>query len=119
MYVLLSFVSLFICLFVVYLVYVSVFFFKQKTAYEMRISDWSSDVCSSDLLDQSLTGNAVMVPVLHLAEQLSAIAGRFYGEPSRSLRVVGVTGTNGKRSEERRVGKECVSTCRSRWSPYH
>src|SRR3546814_1179146 len=29
--------------------YVSVFFFKQKTAYEMRISDWSSDVCSSDL----------------------------------------------------------------------
>ena len=49
-------------------------------------------------LDQSLTGNAVMVPVLHLAEQLSAIAGRFYGEPSRSLRVVGVTGTNGKTS---------------------
>src|SRR3546814_4484559 len=31
-----------------------IFFFKQKTAYEMRISDWSSDVCSSDLLDQEL-----------------------------------------------------------------
>src|SRR3546814_8955446 len=31
-----------------------VFFFKQKTAYEMRISDWSSDVCSSDLIDTSL-----------------------------------------------------------------
>src|SRR3546814_1881735 len=32
------------------------FFFKQKTAYEMRISDWSSDVCSSDLMAQALTG---------------------------------------------------------------
>src|SRR3546814_4687863 len=31
-------------------VYISLFFFKQKTAYEMRISDWSSDVCSSDLM---------------------------------------------------------------------
>src|SRR3546814_3815105 len=34
------------------------FFFKQKTAYEMRISDWSSDVCSSDLFDNSATGQA-------------------------------------------------------------
>jgi len=65
-------------------------------------------------LDQSLTGNAVMVPVLHLAEQLSAIAGRFYGEPSRSLRVVGVTGTNGKTSVSQliaqaldRLGEPC------------
>src|SRR3546814_1965838 len=33
-----------------FLMYVRIFFFKQKTAYEMRISDWSSDVCSSDLL---------------------------------------------------------------------
>src|SRR3546814_3671075 len=32
-----------------YLLFVFFFFFKQKTAYEMRISDWSSDVCSSDL----------------------------------------------------------------------
>ncbi|KJH80016.1 UDP-N-acetylmuramoyl-L-alanyl-D-glutamate--2,6-diaminopimelate ligase [Stutzerimonas stutzeri] len=42
--------------------------------------------------------SAVLVPVRHLAEQLSAIAGRFYGEPSRSLHLVGVTGTNGKTS---------------------
>src|SRR3546814_10093432 len=33
------------------------FFFKQKTAYEMRISDWSSDVCSSDLIDRSMLGD--------------------------------------------------------------
>src|SRR3546814_16733173 len=38
-----------ICLFVTLWLFVFVFFFKQKTAYEMRISDWSSDVCSSDL----------------------------------------------------------------------
>src|SRR3546814_17620979 len=38
------------CMFLVYSFVVSFFFFKQKTAYEMRISDWSSDVCSSDLL---------------------------------------------------------------------
>src|SRR3546814_4898932 len=40
---------------------VSVFFFKQKTAYEMRISDWSSDVCSSDLLGAVLGDAAALV----------------------------------------------------------
>src|SRR3546814_9113606 len=40
------------------------FFFKQKTAYEMRISDWSSDVCSSDLLDAPRAGLALQ----HLLE---------------------------------------------------
>src|SRR3546814_2696954 len=43
----------FVCLILVYL-YIFFFFFKQKTAYEMRISDWSSDVCSSDLIDRPL-----------------------------------------------------------------
>src|SRR3546814_3697274 len=70
------------------------FFFKQKTAYEMRISDWSSDVCSSDLRSLLRLG-------FHLYK-------RFLWR--KHLRA---------RSEERRVGKECVSTCRSRWSPYH
>src|SRR3546814_4598966 len=76
------------------------FFFKQKTAYEMRISDWSSDVCSSDL------------DWLHRPQRVAAGAGRV-GVADRPRRP----GRN--RSEERRVGKECVSTCRSRWSPYH
>src|SRR3546814_4089279 len=92
------------------------FFFKQKTAYEMRISDWSSDVCSSDLLRVSLgvlkdVGNES--DALEL-EELIAIAGwctmRTFSEQEMN---------DGRRSEERRVGKECVSTCRSRWSPYH
>src|SRR3546814_2098551 len=74
------------------------FFFKQKTAYEMRISDWSSDVCSSDLL-RSAGLRAGFRPDDGLAHP-APWAGR-------------------ARSEERRVGKECVSTCRSRWSPYH
>src|SRR3546814_7153256 len=82
------------------------FFFKQKTAYEMRISDWSSDVCSSDLEVQS--------ELRSLAEALRGDAG--------AIQVLGFAGPQadvGARSEERRVGKECVSTCRSRWSPYH
>src|SRR3546814_5701279 len=94
------------------------FFFKQKTAYEMRISDWSSDVCSSDLAEadeQHGEGDRDDV-------QLADGQGREAGGP-------GQTGHErhqdrhgeapGPRSEERRVGKECVSTCRSRWSPYH
>src|SRR3546814_4159707 len=44
------------CIISVYFVF---FFFKQKTAYEMRISDWSSDVCSSDLLLQPIVENAI------------------------------------------------------------
>src|SRR3546814_6494557 len=79
------------------------FFFKQKTAYEVRISDWSSDVCSSDLLG----GPALAVPCeAERAAQRDHLAYR-------------VGGAARERSEERRVGKECVSTCRSRWSPYH
>src|SRR3546814_9898510 len=75
------------------------FFFKQKTAYEMRISDWSSDVCSSDLL----LG----------AEEIQTIF-PFRAQVNQLFHQV-----NTGRSEERRVGKECVSTCRSRWSPYN
>src|SRR3546814_5849270 len=45
------------------------FFFKQKTAYEMRISDWSSDVCSSDLLIPSLTAEENVRLVTDIAEK--------------------------------------------------
>src|SRR3546814_11556021 len=112
----------------------------------MRISDWSSDVCSSDLedmkilfdgipLDQmsvSMTMNGAVIPIL----AFFIVAGEEQGvdrklldgtiqndilkefmvrntyiyPPEPSMRI---------RSEERRVGNECVSTCRSRWSPYH
>src|SRR3546814_3979763 len=82
------------------------FFFKQKTAYEMRISDWSSDVCSSDL------------------DLLTLVVDREPAGPYPVVVRAGEHETSGmlgraRRSEERRVGKECVSTCRSRWSPYH
>src|SRR3546814_9903634 len=78
----------------------SFFFFKQKTAYEMRISDWSSDVCSSDLAGHQ--GRAYRGCARFADHQ---DLGEFEDRPVRS--------------KERRVGKECVSTCRSRWSPYH
>src|SRR3546814_16839058 len=86
------------------------FFFEQKTAYEMRISDWSSDVCSSDL-------NVLDLDIWMAAEDFAfysqAAPACFYRLGIRNERR-GIV-----RSEERRVGKECVSTCRSRWSPYH
>src|SRR3546814_10264691 len=87
------------------------FFFKLMTAYEMRISDWSSDVCSSDL------------------EKFSPWVGRLWEErPQRYSRAMLETmaliayrqpitrGEIEDRSEERRVGNECVGACRSRWS---
>src|SRR3546814_8202169 len=87
------------------------FFFKQKTAYEMRISDWSSDVCSSDLQGK-VSGRKVDGSVLAVNERARTPGGENF-EQHR------VRDTSVERSEERRVGKECVSTCRSRWSPYH
>src|SRR3546814_16398336 len=93
------------------------FFFKQKTAYEMRISDWSSDVCSSDLQVQHPRQRQVR-QVLPLArgEPEVLLAVELLAE--HALRRFGHRVSPG-RSEERRVGKECVSTCRSRWAPYH
>src|SRR3546814_3147818 len=96
-----------------------IFFFKQKTAYEMRISDWSSDVCSSDLAEIGFhlfqrDAEIEIVPAITLAHpHTDAAAGRAHRPHVRLLRI------GADRSEERRVGKECVSTCRSRWSPYH
>src|SRR3546814_14440689 len=98
------------------------FFFKQKTAYEMRISDWSSDVCSSDLTVHvgrvhGLDGNGV-------DRRLGATAAAGVVDPccgagGSRCRATRREGSGLMRSEERRVGKECVRTCRSRWSPYH
>src|SRR3546814_18796387 len=124
-------------------IYFFIFVFKQKTAYEMRISDWSSDVCSSDLL--SYTGRNIIPDDVRATFADPAVPD---ADPSRYyLRIAPVfqtasakyTWLNGVlavgvgertdfgvrhvihevRSEERRVGNECVSTCRSRWSPFH
>src|SRR3546814_3216454 len=104
------------------------FFFKQKTAYEMRISDWSSDVCSSDLL----SGDKVYGELFDLTDeaemghiQLSRDADLLVVAPASADllakmaqgRADDLASTVLLRSEERRVGKEWVSTCRSRWSP--
>src|SRR3546814_9235742 len=88
-----------------------VFFFKQKTAYEMRISDWSSDVCSSDLARRTLRASTSREAPARWTDACAASL--------RALRLSRFgTSCMRPRSEERRVGKECVSTCRSRWSPY-
>src|SRR3546814_16620671 len=120
----------------------------------MRISDWSSDVCSSDLnqapsnnakatvaqtgnanqsyVDQTLaltggdnttatvaqTGNRNYSYVDQSAAENDAFVTQTSNDSSSTVLQSGANSTATVRSEERRVGKECVSTCRSRWSPY-
>src|SRR3546814_9721742 len=101
-----------------------IFFFKQKTAYDMRISDWSSDVCSSDLTSgKSIMAFALTEP--QAGSDPSSMNSR-YEDIGKSYLLSGKkhwigngTIANVIRSEERRVGKACVSTCRSRCSTYH
>src|SRR3546814_13519732 len=98
----------------------------------MRISDWSSDVCSSDLTlenpgaeDFWWLNNGVTI----LAQEASQVGKTIkITDPqiinglqtsTEILTFFGTIDSNDTRSEERSVGKECVSTCRSRWSPYH
>src|SRR3546814_14611573 len=107
----------------------------------MRISDWSSDVCSSDLLcqeraeregwmiadsyaDAAISGSSMILRPAVQKLLADAQAGKFDIVVAEALdRVsrdqVDVATFYKHRSEERRVGKECVSTCRSRWSPEH
>src|SRR3546814_9161720 len=127
----------------------------QNTAYEMRISDWSSDVCSSDLhqpvevvfdqtdlpcvigrfqvlqivvaVDVNQAELAVLGGITRTREPrveheivLLRLPGKLAPDDQRAAPIRRVAGHGAEpRSEERRVGKECVSTCRSRWSPYH
>src|SRR3546814_2212277 len=95
-------------------------FFKQKSAYEMRISDWSSDVCSSDLQIPHLGACGAEGRPRQLTQR-AALAKVRSGDRcpiNSSLRVYTSSDSIPDRSEERRVGKEGVSRCRSRWWPY-
>src|SRR3546814_1820177 len=102
------------------------FFFKQKPSYEMRISDWSSDVCSSDLIRDMASApvKSSFLPCRNDDKGRPAASVRSEG-PFQCVRQIGsfpgeeVAIGFPARSEERSVGKECVSTCRSRWSLYN
>src|SRR3546814_12903129 len=103
----------------------------------MRISDWSSDVCSSDLNEgRDILHAYLELVALRVPETVAPPSGT--STPGKGTSVVALVeerkslvlripavsvspsiGRRSNRSEERRVGKECVSTCRSRWSPYH
>src|SRR3546814_9935477 len=97
------------------------YFFKQKTAYEMRISDWSSDVCSSDLFKPFA---AIYSTFLQRAYDQVVHDVAIQKLPVRfAIDRAGLVGADGPthagaRSEERRRGKECVSSCGSRWTEY-
>src|SRR3546814_3241483 len=115
-------------------------------AYEMRISDWSSDVCSSDLPPEMrepvrdeddvcwggrtfvFKNEAQKLWLERCVEKGYTVPDwpKPYGGAGLSPEEIKILrqemkriGARSPRSEERRVGKECVSTCRSRWSPYH
>src|SRR3546814_18463776 len=83
----------------------------------MRISDWSSDVCSSDLYER----RAELVPKLVNSVNAYMVNERaVLTQVTEARSKVGSVQISAKdRSEERRVGKECASPCSSRWSPYH
>src|SRR3546814_15030736 len=109
----------------------------------MRISDWSSDVCSSDLIKITVGDfPAILIDKREISANLRSRQRRFVTRRLIPLRPTGnqrekcekserkkgfVHGNAShallrseiQRSAERRVGKECVSTCRYRWSPYH
>src|SRR3546814_20318533 len=103
----------------------------------MRISDWSSDVCSSDLVveDGSRVGTVYFLMSEDNVRKQIQLPWMSFGSDAASQATEGVFLKSGAhprtygnftrllgryvRSAERRVGKECVSTCRSRWSPYH
>src|SRR3546814_3625545 len=106
-----------LCSFVLFFFCCCVFFFKQKTAYEMRISDWSSDVCSSDLSEDFLSDKPLFEAICD--EFLDFIGSAPLIIHNGAFDMGFLNAELRRRSEERRVGKECVSTCRSRWSPYH
>src|SRR3546814_7847222 len=109
----------------------------------MRISDWSSDVCSSDLPAKAPDPAMGTRLYVQSCSSCHGLTGDGHGPDAARLdpppiaftdaerarqrsvfalyQVIsqGIDGTAMQRSEERRVGKECVSTGRSRWSPYH
>src|SRR3546814_11360280 len=111
------------------------FVFKQKTAYEVRISDWSSDVCSSDLRNGVAAIEGVDPTLIEAADGLGMTRRQrlrrvelplaapvwLAGVRTAAVWTIGTatlaTTVGQPRSEERRVGKESVSQCRSRWSP--
>src|SRR3546814_17392416 len=103
-------------------------FCKQKTAYELRISDWSSDVCSSDLeqfnprslVNQWIDRSECRRRHAGAANRIGTDESEPIDHGSVSTRPLQIEPSHSDaRSEERSVGKECVSTSRSRWSTYH
>src|SRR3546814_20341001 len=99
------------------------FLFKQKTGYELRISDWSSDVCSSDLINVALGEKIRLLkgvgPIIVLFMMVTGVLFVGIATPVAAASLGAFGAMMFVRSEERRVGPECVCTCRSRWSTSH
>src|SRR3546814_8195166 len=112
-------------------------FFKQKTSYDVRISDWSSDVCSSDLAASPRSVDRLRhhakIGLHRLPAAGEAFARFLFADRGHDDHILAMPPVDGggdlvpggklagieQSSEERRVGTGCVSTCSSRWSPEH
>src|SRR5258705_8319291 len=96
------------------------FFFSSRRRHTICLSDWSTDVCSSDL-NLSERARGYLTTIQRAIEDVARTVARmreFYREREAQLTLERVDVNRAirqVRSEERRVGKEC----RSRWSPYH
>src|SRR3546814_5386256 len=94
------------------------FFFKQKTAYEMRISDWSSDVCSSDLRRETMTKPPLTLCLWYEGDAEEAAA--FYAETFADSKVGAVNrapadSPGGKEGDVQKIGR---ASCRERGCQY-
>src|SRR3546814_9548313 len=105
--------TLYDCLFIIRLVCTVVFFFSSRRRHTRCALVTGVQTCALPISFAS--GMATINAARNAVKELCARAAKMWGIPQDA-----VTWENGHaRSEERRVGKECVSTCRSRWSPYH
>src|SRR3546814_16745410 len=85
----------------------------------MRISDWSSDVCSSDLAAKLNADRGAAIIDINMGCPVKKVVNGDAGSALMRDLPLAASLIEATRSEERRVGKECVSSCRSRWTPYH
>src|SRR5258706_5100374 len=99
------------------MLYESVFFFSGRRRHTRLVSDWSSDVCSSDLVVGFAIWEDVRDGCIEIQYGKTDNARRRipFSQRVTSVLAMRATDATSERSEERRVGKEC----RSRWSPYH
>src|SRR3546814_8895766 len=114
-YLLVRYDSIYLCLSLILSLYVVFFFFSSRRRHTRCALVTGVQTCALPILTKPIVGTFVLAAAFSLAINLLVLTSPLY-----MFQVFDRVLSSGHlRSEERRVGKECVSTCRSRWSPYH